>query len=358
MQTAEFDSLRINKIDNTEATDKPEETLVIDDDFIESESFACTAEDAGKRIDAVVSERADISRNAAQRLISDGNVTVNEKTVSKNHKVKNGDSVSVITPPPSDCEAAPEDIPVDVIFEDDDIIVVNKPSGMVVHPAPGNYSGTLVNALLHHCASELSNIGGVIRPGIVHRIDKNTSGLLVVAKTDKAHAYLSAQLKDHSISRIYYAIAIGGFKDDSGTINAPIGRHPLNRKKMAVLTSPEHKSREAITHYEVVERYSGYTLLKLTLETGRTHQIRAHLAHVSHPVIGDDVYGGCETQFVKKHPALFDGQALHAAELRLIHPCGVEMQFAAPLPGKMKEAIRILRGTEGDFFGKKSPFTP
>jgi len=328
-----------------------------DEDFSDLETdtdacteYVCAVEDAGKRADSYISEKAEMSRSAAARLITDEHVTINGKAISKNYKLCEGDTISVTTPPPSDCEAVPEDIPIDIIFEDDDIIVVNKPSGMVVHPAPGNYSGTLVNALLFHCASKntgssLSGIGGTIRPGIVHRIDKNTSGLLVVAKNDKSHTCLSAQLKDHTITRVYYAIVTGGFKDDRGTINAPIGRHPINRKKMAVLPNSDHKSREAITHYEVIERYPGYTLIKLHLETGRTHQIRAHLAHISHPVIGDDLYGGDETQFVKKHPALFDGQALHAAELHLTHPSTKKMQFKSPLPNKMKEAIRILRGT-------------
>ena len=214
----------------------------------------------------------------------------------------------------------PENIPLDIVYEDADVLVINKPSGMVVHPAPGNYTGTLVNALLYHCGDSLSGIGGVIRPGIVHRIDKDTSGLLVVAKNDSAHKELSSELEYHGIEREYHALVKGGFKDDAGTVNAPIGRHPIDRKRMAVLPSPDAHAKDAVTHYEVIERYGDMSYLRLMLETGRTHQIRVHMSYIGHPLIGDEVYSSTKTRFEKLHACHIDGQILHAKRLTFTHP--------------------------------------
>ena len=236
------------------------------------------------RLDSLVAQHLDITRSSAAKLIEEGNVTVLGKPASKSLKPKAGETVSVILPPPKDCEALPQDIPVEILYEDDELLVVNKPRGMVVHPAPGNPDGTLVNALLYHCAGRLSGIKGGIRPGIVHRIDKDTSGLLMVAKTDDAHVSLAAQIKEHSFTRVYNAIVYGNIKEDEGTVDLPIGRHPKDRKKMAVT---EKNSKHAVTHYKVLERFSGYTFLELRLETGRTHQIRVHMSQKGHAVIGD-----------------------------------------------------------------------
>ena len=250
--------------------------------------------------------------------------------------------VEIELPEPTECEALPEDIPLDVVYEDDDIIVINKPSGMVVHPAPGNYSGTLVNALLYRCQGSLSGIGGVMRPGIVHRIDKDTSGLLVVAKNDLAHAALSEELKYHGIEREYHALVKGGFSEDTGKVDEPIGRHPIDRKKMAVLRGGE-SAREAVTHYEVVGRYGSITHLKLLLETGRTHQIRVHMSFIGHPLLGDEVYGKSKIPFEKRHAPLLSGQALHARRLSLTHPrTGERMHFECPLPDEFKKLLEIL----------------
>lgn len=305
-------------------------------------------DDKGARIDAFIAMRTDISRTAVQKLISDYLVMCNNKTVAKNYKMSAGDTVCVILPSPAESEAVPENIPIDVVYEDNDIIVVNKKSGMVVHPAPGHYSGTLVNALLWHCmngdTTSLSGIGGVIRPGIVHRIDRDTSGLLVVAKNDTSHNFLSAEIKNHEVMRVYFALVTGNIRDNAGVIDARVGRHPVNRKKMAVIKNPEMMSRESVTKYEVIERYTGYTFLRLELETGRTHQIRVHMSYTGHPVLGDEVYGGAESQFVKKHPALFDGQCLHAGELHLKHPSTKEMMsFYAPMPDNMIKIIEIMK---------------
>ena len=231
-----------------------------------------------------------------------------------------------------------------MVFEDKDIIVVNKPRGMVVHPAPGNYSGTLVNALLYHCKGSLSGIGGVIRPGIVHRIDKDTGGLLVVAKNDASHLFLADQIRVHDVERIYYAIVLGNLKEDSGVVDAPIGRHPTDRKRMAVIRSPEMRSRNAVTHWSVVERFGAFTLVRCELETGRTHQIRVHMSSIGHPLLGDEVYGGAGTQFGAKNKKLIAGQCLFAAELRLTHPStGEEMTFKADLPEYFEELLEKLR---------------
>ena len=298
--------------------------------------------DVKARLDVFVAEALNSTRSSAQNLIDTGCVLVNGKQVSKNYRLRLGDNIEIDTPEPKEINALPENIPLDIIYEDGDIVVINKPSGMVVHPAPGNETGTLVNALLYHCGSSLSGINGVIRPGIVHRIDKDTSGLLVVAKNDDAHVFLSSLLKDHGIKRTYHAILIGHLKEQRGTINAPIARHPVDRKKMAVVQG----GREAITHYEVIEEYPGYTYAKMNLETGRTHQIRVHLSHIGHPIIGDTVYGGGKTVFEKGNAPLLDGQILHARELSFPHPrTGEIMHFESPLPNnfiKLLDKLRIL----------------
>ena len=300
--------------------------------------------DKGKRLDAFLSEYADISRSAAAKLIEEEKVTVNCKAQPKKYAVKSGDIIDFTPPEVKEAEALPENIPLDVVYEDDYIIVINKPKGMVVHPAPGNYSGTLVNALLYHCRDSLSGIGGVMRPGIVHRIDKDTSGLLVVAKNDEAHAALSEELKHHGIEREYRALVTGGFKEDTGTVDYPIGRHPVDRKKQAVILSGDHTAREAITHYEVLERFGGVSYLALRLETGRTHQIRVHMSYTGHALLGDEVYAKSKTQFEKRHPALFKGQALHAKRLTLTHPKTKErMTFECELPEEFQKALDLLR---------------
>jgi len=306
--------------------------------------YITTEGDAGKRLDALCAEIAEITRSAAARLIEDGNVTVSGRAQPKKYTARAGEEIEITLPEAKECEATPEDIPLDVVYEDDYIIVINKPKGMVVHPAPGNYSGTLVNALLYHCKDSLSGIGGVMRPGIVHRIDKDTSGLLVVAKCDEAHTALSEEMKHHGIVRQYRALVSGGFKEDSGTVNYPIGRHPVDRKKQAVITSGDHTAREAITHYSVLERFSGVSYLALELETGRTHQIRVHMSYTGHPLLGDEIYGKSKTQFEKRHPKLFSGQALHAKMLTLTHPkTGERMTFECPLPEEFEKALELLR---------------
>ena len=308
----------------------------------------CTVseKDTGLRLDAYISSASELSRSAAAKLIEDGKVVVNGKPQPKKYAVKLGDVIEITIPECEECEALPENIPLDVVYEDDYIIVINKPSGMVVHPAPGNYTGTLVNALLYHCKDSLSGIGGVIRPGIVHRIDKDTSGLLVCAKCDEAHAFLSDEMKVHNIVREYHALVSGGFSDDTGTVNYPIGRHPTDRKKMAVIRDGSGSAREAVTHYEVVARYGQVTHLKLVLETGRTHQIRVHMSYIGHPLLGDEVYAKNKTRFEQLHPTLFDGQALHAARLTLTHPkTGERMVFETPLPDNFKRCLEILEGS-------------
>ncbi len=309
--------------------------------------FTVQAEDKGVRLDQFAATNAELTRSAAARLIEEGAVRVNGKSVAKNYKVSVGDVVEITLPEPEAAEALPENIPLDIVYEDDDIIVINKPVGMVVHPAAGNPTGTLVNALLYHCGTSLSGVGGVIRPGIVHRIDKDTSGLLVVAKNDEAHLFLSEQLKGHHISRIYTAIAVGNFREESGTVDAPIGRHPVDRKKMAVIHNSELRSRDAITHWSVMARGeadgNSFTLLRCQLETGRTHQIRVHMASVGHPLLGDTVYGGANTKFEARHKKHIVGQCLHAGELHLTHPrTREEMQFSAPVPQNMQHIMDVL----------------
>lgn len=280
-------------------------------------------EAAGVRIDKYISDNiADITRSAVQGLINGENVLVNGKAVGKNYKIRGGDEITVDIPEPQPLDAVAEDIPLDIIYEDEDLLVVNKPKGMVVHPAHGNYTGTLVNALLYHCGGSLSGINGVIRPGIVHRIDKNTSGFLIVAKNDKAHVGLAEQIKAHSFTREYEAIAVGAFKEPSGTIDAPIGRHHTDRKKMCVT---QENSKNAVTHYEILRQYGGFAHVRLRLETGRTHQIRVHLAYIGHPVLGDDVYG-------KPYKGL-EGQCLHARKIGFVHPSkGEYLEFTSELP--------------------------
>ena len=299
----------------------------------------------GERADAAAAALFDISRSQAARLIESGDITVCGLAAAKKQSVTAGQTLEMTVPEPEPCEAQPEDIPLDVVYEDGDVIVVNKPSGMVVHPAPGHAAGTLVSALLFHCGDSLSGIGGVTRPGIVHRIDRQTSGLIAAAKNDAAHASLAKQLAEHSMYRVYAAIAVGAPRDDEGVIDAPIARSPRDRKKMAIVPG----GREAITHFKVIERFpaSGASLLSLRLETGRTHQIRVHLAHIGHPVMGDDVYGGASAAFVRRHPALFDGQALHAAELRFTHPTtGAPMTFTAPPPENFRRALEIMKSAQ------------
>lgn len=285
------------------------------------------------RIDTFVSLSAEISRSRASEILENGCVLVNGNIANKKTKLKMGDRVEINLPDPVVYDIVAEDISLEIIYEDNDILVVNKPKGMVVHPAAGNYSGTLVNALMYHCGDSLSGINGVLRPGIVHRIDKNTSGLLMVAKNDISHNALAEQIKEHSFKREYEAIAYGNFKEDSGTINAPIARHPTKRKQMAVVMG----GREAVTHYKVLERFEGFTHLRLRLETGRTHQIRVHLAHIGHPVAGDDVYGP------KKVITALGGQCLHAKTLGFIHPKTQEyMEFTSSLPEYFKSFINKL----------------
>ena len=301
-----------------------------------------SVENGGTRLDAFIASQTELTRSGAVKLIESGSALVNGKPSQKKYMVCPGDTVEIILPEPKEYEAEAENIPLDVVYEDEYIIVINKPSGMVVHPAPGNYTGTLVNALLYHCRDSLSGIGGVMRPGIVHRIDKDTSGLLVVAKCDEAHTALSEELKYHGIEREYRALVVGGFSEDEGTVDLPIGRHPIDRKKMAIIT--DGTAREAITHYTVLERYEGITYLSLKLETGRTHQIRVHMSHKGHPLLGDPVYAKNRSQFEIKHPSLFDGQALHAVRLSLTHPKTRErMEFECPLPEKFERALEILR---------------
>jgi len=293
----------------------------------------------GQRLDVYIAERERISRSAAQKLIESGAVTVNGEEKAKNYRLREGDIVECELPEPVPADAQPEDIPLDIVWEDDSLLVVNKPKGMVVHPAPGHPSGTLVNALLYHCGKSLSGIGGVLRPGIVHRIDRDTSGLRCVAKTDEAHESLARQLASRTLQRRYRAVVIGNIKNESGTVSAPVGRHPVDRKKMAVVPG----GRAAVTHYKVVERYRGYTQLALQLETGRTHQIRVHMAHIGHPVLGDPVYGR-KTKWERAHEELLCGQCLHAKSLELIHPkTGEQMHFDSPLPDYFTETVRLLK---------------
>ena len=295
--------------------------------------------DIKKRLDVFVSEKTEKTRSSAQILIDEGQVLVNGRLEAKNYRLRQGDDVEISEREPTELLVEPKNIPLDIVYEDEDIIVINKPSGMVVHPANGNESGTLVNALLYHCKDSLSGINGVIRPGIVHRIDKDTSGLLVVAKNDESHIFLSSLLKDHGIKRVYHAILVGHLKESSGTVDAPIARHPVDRKKMAVVKG----GKESITHYQVICEYPSFTYAKMELETGRTHQIRVHMSYIGHPIIGDTVYGGGKTQFEKANASLLDGQMLHAKKLSFPHPrTKEELSFECELPDNFKAALKRL----------------
>ncbi len=299
------------------------------------ETIRIKANETGIRIDSFISSAVpELSRSAVQKLIESGGITVNGSDVKKNYKTIIGDVFEIAIPAPAATNIVPQNIPLDIAYEDDDVIVVNKARGMVVHPAPGHSDGTLVNALMYHCGSSLSGIGGEIRPGIVHRIDKDTSGLIIAAKNDKAHAALAAQLKDHSLSRIYEAVVCGRIHDDCGSVNAPIGRHPTDRKKQAANVK---NAREAITHYEVLARYNGYTHIRCILETGRTHQIRVHMAYIGHPLLGDMVYGR------KKTEKGLEGQCLHARSLCFVHPTtGDRMKINSELPDYFKDVLNKL----------------
>lgn len=291
---------------------------------MEEKSWTVPETGSGERVDRHIADVLQVARSAVQNWIDQGLVTVGGRPAAKNCRLRSGELIRVQIPAPTAYEAKAEDIPLDIVYEDADLLVVNKPKGMVVHPAPGNVDGTLVNALLAHCGDSLSGINGVMRPGIVHRIDKDTSGLLMVAKTDRAHQGLAEQIKAHSFTRIYEAVVCGRVREDTGTINAPIGRHPVQRKKMAVT---ERNSKSAVTHYEVLTRYRGYTHVRVRLETGRTHQIRVHMAYIGHPVAGDTVYGS------SKPVKGLDGQCLHARTVGFIHPVtGEYMEFTSELP--------------------------
>ncbi len=296
--------------------------------------LTAATEHAGVRLDALLSADGALTRSQAARLIAEGRVRVNGKPAAKSARLSGGETVTVDVPQLRETALPPQDIPLDVVYEDDDVIVVNKPTGLVVHPAPGHPDGTLVNALLHHCGDSLSGIGGEKRPGIVHRIDRDTSGLIIAAKNDAAHLALSAQLKDHSLSRTYECLVTGNMKQDSGTVDAPIGRSSADRKKMAVVPT----GRRAVTHWEVVARYPGVTHLRCRLETGRTHQIRVHMAYIGHPILGDTVYGA------KKPVPGLTGQCLHAAGLRFVHPrTGEPVELHCPLPPEFTAMLQKLQ---------------
>ena len=296
--------------------------------------LTAATEHAGVRLDAFLSADGALTRSQAARLIAAGRVRVTSKPAAKSARLSGGETVTVDVPQLRETALPPQDIPLDVVYEDDDVIVVNKPTGLVVHPAPGHPDGTLVNALLHHCGDSLSGIGGEKRPGIVHRIDRDTSGLIIAAKNDAAHLALSAQLKDHSLSRTYECLVTGNMKQDSGTVDAPIGRRSADRKTMAVVPT----GRRAVTHWEVVARYPGVTHLRCRLETGRTHQIRVHMAYIGHPILGDTVYGA------KKPVPGLTGQCLHATGLRFIHPrTGEPVELHCPLPPEFTAMLQKLQ---------------
>ena len=292
-----------------------------------------SAEFAGQRADKYICDSTELSRSFAVNLLEDGGCLVNGTPCKKNYRLKEGDILQLTVPDTEEPEILPENIPLNIVYEDGDLLVVNKPKGMVVHPAPGHYTGTLVNALMFHCKDSLSGINGIIRPGIVHRIDKDTSGLLIVAKNDAAHNGLAGQISSHSFTRRYEAVVLGGIKEN-GTVNAPIARHKTDRKKMAV--TPD--GREAITHYEVLANYGKYTHLRLALETGRTHQIRVHMSYIGHPIAGDPVYGDGK-------PKWLEGQCLHAREIGFTHPItGKELFFTSPLPEYFEKMLKNIRG--------------
>ena len=299
------------------------------------EPIFLTVSEPGRADTVLASGIEGITRSAAQKWLEEGRVTLSGKPVKKNAKLSPGDMLLILPPEVEDIDLIPQDIPLDIVYEDDDVIVVNKPVGMVVHPAPGHPDGTLVNALLYHCKDSLSGINGERRPGIVHRIDRDTSGLLIAAKNDKAHLALAAQLQDHTLFRQYHAVTAGGFKEDSGTVNAPINRHPTDRKRMCVCRPGE--GREAVTHWQVVDSHGGFSHITCRLETGRTHQIRVHMAHTGHPLLGDVIYGN-----KKPYPGL-EGQCLHAAKLTFIHPSTNEkITVEAPLPEWFEKVLKKL----------------
>ena len=302
---------------------------------METLKLTATPPDAGKRLDAWLAETLEATtRSAAAKLIEGGSVLVEGKAVPKNYKLRCGEKVEVQLPEAAEIDLVAQDIPLDIVYEDEDVIVVNKPKGLVVHPAPGHPDGTLVNALMFHCGDSLSGIGGEKRPGIVHRIDRDTSGLIIAAKNDAAHVGLSAQLQDHTLSRIYHCIVTGNLREDTGTVDAPIGRHPVDRKRMAVVAD----GRRAVTHWRVLERFQGFTYVECRLETGRTHQIRVHMAHIGHPILGDTVYGN------KKEVKGLQGQCLHAVGLRFIHPrTGEPVELSCGLTEEFEEQLRKLR---------------
>lgn len=302
-------------------------------------SWTIEAEMAGERIDRFLqAENAEMSRAKIQKLIQDGFVTVNHSVVKSNYKLRNRDVIEFTIPEPTEVNIEAEDIALDILYEDADMIIINKARGMVVHPAPGNYTGTLVNALLYHC-DDLSGINGELRPGIVHRLDKDTSGVMVAAKNDISHQSLALQIGEKTATRTYLTIVHGNMREDTGTVNAPIGRHPTDRKQMAVV---EKNSKSAVTHFRVLERFGQYTFLECKLETGRTHQIRVHMAYIGHPVVADPKYSR------SKVPFAIVGQALHSAELRLKHPTsGEEMVFTAPMPIDMEKILHKLRSQKG-----------
>ena len=304
----------------------------------ESEIIQFICNDDGLRLDLAVSLNCEITRSASTKLIEGGFVFVKGKTkIKKSDKLTVGSEVTVTLPPEKECSAYPQDIPVEIVYEDDDIAIVDKPQGLVVHPAPGNPDGTLVNALMYHMKGRLSTINGVIRPGIVHRIDKDTSGLLVIAKNDKAHLALAEQIKEHSLTRVYNAIITGCFKDEQGRIDLPIGRHPTHRKKMAVT---EHNSKNAVTNYKVIERFSGFSFCEFRLETGRTHQIRVHSSYMGHPIVGDPLYAAESG----KNKFGLSGQCLHARKLGIVHPTTKEyMEFESDLPDYFAQPLTKLR---------------
>lgn len=302
---------------------------------METRTLQVNPEDTGTRLDAwLAGQLPDVTRSAAARLCEEGRVTAAGKPLAKNYRLGGGEAVSVTLPDPEPVDVAPQDIPLDVVYEDSDVIVVNKPKGLVVHPAPGHPDGTLVNALLYHCGESLSGVGGALRPGIVHRIDRDTSGLIIAAKNDFAHQKLAAQLQDHTLARTYECIVTGNLREDAGTVDAPIGRCPTDRKKMAVVSG----GRRAVTHWEVLERFGGFTYVRCRLETGRTHQIRVHMAHMGHPILGDTVYGA------KKPVPGLQGQCLHAVGLQFVHPRTGEMVcLSCPLPEEFVRQLDKLR---------------
>lgn len=300
------------------------------------EEYNLVCEETGERIDRFLAEKLDnLSRSYIQKLVKEGNVSVNGSTVKPNYKICADDKICVQVPEPETLDILPENIPLDILYEDEDILVINKPKGMVVHPSPGHYSHTLVNAVLYHCNGRLSSINGVIRPGIVHRIDMDTTGSLLVCKNDHAHQILAEQLKEHSITRRYHAIVYGNFREDKGTVDAEIGRHPADRKKMSTHSSA---GRRAVTHYTVLERFGNYSYIECELETGRTHQIRVHMSSIGHPILGDSVYGPA------KCPFSLQGQTLHAKILGIHHPSsGKYMEFDAPLPDYFVRLLNLFR---------------